>query len=730
MADRIEKIVDIKVNAKGAKNVDKNFKEINKGLKDIEKQAEKAFSPAPAKKLNDEIKKTEKVTVDVRQKLRDLQNRMAEIGDVGSAEFQQLAAEAGKYKDQMNNANAAIKSMSADFPKMALIGGGLQALGGAAQGATGAMMLFGTENEEAAKAIQKMMAIQQVMNSVTVMSNSLSDESALGLKVRTVLTNLKAKASKKDVVATGAQTVAQSALTIATNIGSVAMAALNAVMNLNPVFLLITGIAALGAAMYAFSDSAEDAAVTNEKLNKQLDDLVAKRDLVKEAISTNEDIRRRELLLSGATAEELHEDEIKRIEQKELLRKNDMKAIEFSNQALYASNKLLQLQGKNDEIEANEDKIKANRDTYNKLVLNAKNYSVEIREENKKFNEQEVKDQEAQDAKKLANQKAYQAKRKALKEFNLATLRKIEDEELIYLQEGRERDLEKQRLDFTRRLEDLKADKRLSSEQLLALDMAATEKNRIAIEKINKKYDDIEDKRREERLKKQHAALTPPSAPDFIDPDGIVEVNAEKFKNEQLLSLQEKYNQASLKLSEELEEGKLKGVMKGLSIAAKNLSALGDLSASITEAQIAAAGDDEEKKEKIRKKAFERDKALQLSQAIVLGISATLGAFKDGNAKGGPVLGAIQAAIAAATSMAQISKIKNTNYESGDPGDLAPPEGGNAQVPQFNVVGGSTANQLAQSLGQNQAPLKAFVVAGDVTTAQELDRDKIQLSGL
>ena len=191
----------------------------------------------------------------------------------------------------MNNANAAIRSMSADFPKMALIGGGLQALGGAAQGATGAMMLFGAENEEAAKAIQKMMAIQQMMNAVNAMSNSLSDESALGLKVRTVLTNLKAKASAKDAVATGTQTVAQSALTVATNIGSVAMAGLNAIMNLNPVLLLVTGIAALGAAMYAFSDSLMDATEANEKFNDSLNKALSDREEATKAFEKSEDVR-------------------------------------------------------------------------------------------------------------------------------------------------------------------------------------------------------------------------------------------------------------------------------------------------------------------------------------------------------------------------------------------------------------------------------------------------------
>jgi hypothetical protein len=44
--------------------------------------------------------------------------------------------------------------------------------------------------------------------------------------------------------------------------------------------------------------------------------------------------------------------------------------------------------------------------------------------------------------------------------------------------------------------------------------------------------------------------------------------------------------------------------------------------------------------------------------------------------------------------------------------------------PSFNVVGTSGANQLAGAIaGQQQQPVKAFVVSNDVTTAQELDRN-------
>lgn len=46
-----------------------------------------------------------------------------------------------------------------------------------------------------------------------------------------------------------------------------------------------------------------------------------------------------------------------------------------------------------------------------------------------------------------------------------------------------------------------------------------------------------------------------------------------------------------------------------------------------------------------------------------------------------------------------------------------------ANVPDFNVVGESELNQLGQAItGAQQQPVKAYVVASDVSTAQELDR--------
>lgn len=52
-----------------------------------------------------------------------------------------------------------------------------------------------------------------------------------------------------------------------------------------------------------------------------------------------------------------------------------------------------------------------------------------------------------------------------------------------------------------------------------------------------------------------------------------------------------------------------------------------------------------------------------------------------------------------------------------------------AAAPQFNVVGTSGQNQIAQSLG-NQAPVKAYVVSNDVTSAQSLDRNIVKTATL
>ena len=119
--------------------------------------------------------------------------------------------------------------------------------------------------------------------------------------------------------------------------------------------------------------------------------------------------------------------------------------------------------------------------------------------------------------------------------------------------------------------------------------------------------------------------------------------------------------------------------------------------------------------------------------AVVQGVQGVMAAFTAGSSMGpaGVVMGPLMAALAAVTAGVNIAKIKNTQYGGGGSGGASVPQNASNRVPSFNVVGNSPQNQLAQSLGtQEQAPVKTFVVSGDVTTAQSLDRNKVDTASL
>jgi hypothetical protein len=51
-------------------------------------------------------------------------------------------------------------------------------------------------------------------------------------------------------------------------------------------------------------------------------------------------------------------------------------------------------------------------------------------------------------------------------------------------------------------------------------------------------------------------------------------------------------------------------------------------------------------------------------------------------------------------------------------------------APQFNVVGASGVNQIAQVVGQNQQPIKAYVVSSEISSQQSLDRNKVMSASI
>jgi hypothetical protein len=119
-------------------------------------------------------------------------------------------------------------------------------------------------------------------------------------------------------------------------------------------------------------------------------------------------------------------------------------------------------------------------------------------------------------------------------------------------------------------------------------------------------------------------------------------------------------------------------------------------------------------------------KALAMTQIVIdtyMGATKALGAYP-------PPFGAIAAAGVIAGGIANLRKVSSTQIpttaNASAPTTITAPTAP-SQPPQFNIVGQGGVNQLAQSIGgQFNQPVRAYVVGSDVTTSQQLQRQRVR----
>jgi hypothetical protein len=129
---------------------------------------------------------------------------------------------------------------------------------------------------------------------------------------------------------------------------------------------------------------------------------------------------------------------------------------------------------------------------------------------------------------------------------------------------------------------------------------------------------------------------------------------------------------------------------------------------------------------------FEDSKAVATANVLVDSAQAAVGIFKSSTSLPEPIASinrGVQLAALAATTFASIRKINQAQPDGG--GSATPVQVTTptvpSQAPQFNIVGQSGINQLAESIGgQFQQPIRAYVVGQDVTTSQQLQRQRIR----
>ena len=328
--------------------------------------------------------------------------------------------------------------------------------------------------------------------------------------------------------------------------------------------------------------------------------------------------------------------------------------------------------------------------------------------------------------------------------------RKIEDLENALLEDGIDKELEINKDKFDRLIEDTKKNTKLTREERNRLIELYEEQGQQKAEEIRAKYRqkqiDAERKLQQQIEADKNAFLDEIAAIEegnyqallsdqerelravqdkYFRLQELAQGNAEALNAIEIARLNEE-NEINLKYQEEqynnekaindkkradekaLQEYKINVIQGGL-------SAINDI------AQLFAKGN-----ERQQKRAFQIQKAVGIAQATINTAQAITKVFAETTdftpTQSLRIANAVAIGVAGA---AQIAAIASQQFEGG--GNVESPSGaiggGETIAPEFNVVGESGINQLAQL---QQQPVQAYVVSGEVTTGQALDRNRVQ----
>jgi hypothetical protein len=309
---------------------------------------------------------------------------------------------------------------------------------------------------------------------------------------------------------------------------------------------------------------------------------------------------------------------------------------------------------------------------------------------------------------KKSDQQSFNSEKETGKE-KLDLERENIDKRLALMADGYDKEVALAKEKNKREKEDLLAsskDKIVDAKQLADAEKLIDETLKKELRQLQLKYDNADIATWEEKHKKENDQKK-------------LEIEAELAAAGKRIEIREAEAEKKKKIDEEELQRRNELRQKTLELAGNTFSALADL-----------AGSFNTKNEKDARKQFQIQKAFNLGAAITNTAMAVTGALTAG---GNPIKLAtgqqfVEAAIAATIGAANIIKIANSKFGGG--GSSSSGGGGGSNAPasspmtaNFNTIGSSGINQLAQL---QQTPTQAYVVSGEVTSAQALDRNRVQ----
>jgi hypothetical protein len=247
-----EAVFTVKVNTGNSvqdlQNADKAVNQLNKDLKTTQATAkDTSGTDTMAQRLADLDAKLEAGGLSMREMtkvMKEYQNIALQTGSQ-SPIGDEATRKASALKDQITDINTRTKLLSSDYVKLDTALAGANVGAQAFMGVQSAMALTGIENENLIKSMQKLQAVQGVVNSVSAITNALNKDAILGIQLRTAWEKLKNSSFVQGTTATTAQTTATVAQTTATVASSTATATAVTGLKLFRLALVSTGIGAI-----------------------------------------------------------------------------------------------------------------------------------------------------------------------------------------------------------------------------------------------------------------------------------------------------------------------------------------------------------------------------------------------------------------------------------------------------------------------------------------------------
>ena len=663
-----KRVIEIEVNTKGAV---KSMDALEKATNDVSKSFADVYGDLQP----------------LTTRMGEAEDRLYELANAGkttSQEYKDLLKSVGDFKKVQISTDMAVDAAATTMGQK--LGG---ALGGVSSGFTavsGVMGAFGTQSEEVEKALLKVQSAMAIQQGIQGIKESVSSFRELGAVIK-------------------ANSVFQKIMTAA-------QYAYNLAMSLNPIGAIIAATIALIAVGYkliTMFQASADANAKNESAVKKNDAALKQQiktsERASEALKTKNGHEYEMAKASGASTKALRALALKHAEEEIALNKASLATAKNT----YEKNKntLANLinSGATDELiekqrEITTESRKASAEERKDLEESIKNKkdivrknAVEVRQE---LTDNNTKAKDANKAHNQAikqqNEEAAKAELERIKTLN-ENINSLKEEIRVSNLTDEEKEVDAINKKYTKLIEDGNKSK---------IDVTTLEEEkRLALAAINKKYDDAD------------ASIRLTNSQTVISE--MVAAGTKRLEEEKATS------QKSIEIAKAEAEQKMVIQQQGLDVAAQGIGLIKGLF---------------EKSKGVQKAAIIAESAIGIAKMIIstkaanaattLKYAAIPGGLAFASAE--IALNNVSTGIGIAANIAATAKaLKTLGGGSAPSGSVGGGGGGGAtaptmSAPQFNVVGQSGVNQLASL---NQQPIQAYVVSGQVTSQQALDRNRL-----